>query len=133
MMSKVKTSGRVLHSPEDLLLLLRVYKDQGRTQEALSILQAENKGLISTVGQNSWEIVLQLLELCGLNGLWDRQMRSSQAMLLNSFEAKPSEVRPKREFDFGKRGDDWTVWKSFVIGAVHSKSGLTTLVAHIHS
>ena len=132
-MSKTKTSGRVLHSPEDLLLLLRVYKDQGKIQEALSILQAEDEGLISTVGQGSWEILLQLLDLCGLNGLWDRQMRSSQSVLVSSFEAKSTEERPNRELDFGERGDDWAVWKSFVIGAVHSKSGLATLVAHIHS
>ena len=132
-MSKTKTSGRVLLSSEDLLLLLRVYKDQGKIQEALNILQAEGKGLLSTVGQNSWEIFLQLLDLCGLNGLWDRQMRSSQDVLVSSFEAKSTEERPNRELTFGERGDDWAVWKSFVIGAIHLKSGSATSVAHIHS
>ena len=129
----IKTSGRVLSLPGDLLLLLRIYKDQGKIQEALNILQAENEGLISTVGQNSWEVFLQLLDLCGLNGLWDRQMRSSQNVLVGSFESKSSEERPSGELNFGERGDDWTVWKSFVLGAVRSKSGLATLVAHIHS
>ena len=120
---QAKHTGRVLMSQEDLLLLSRVYKGQGKYEDALFILENPQTGWSSSIGHRSWEVLLQVVELQGLCGQWERQWHTCQDILQG---ARPSSVEEKAsgsELMFGSRGDDWKIWNALVVAA--SKLGTT--------
>ena len=114
---KTKNTGRVLTSPEDLLLLSRIYKDQGKHEDALGILEDPRIGWSSSIGSHSWELKLEIIELQGICGQWKRQWRDCQDILREARPSAPSQEPSGPESTFGNRGDDWKIWEALVIAA----------------
>ncbi|KAG8525466.1 uncharacterized protein KY384_009110 [Bacidia gigantensis] len=110
---KINT-GRVITTQEDLLLLLRVYKDQGKYQEALDILEDPQRGFASSIGKSSWELVLEMLDFQGLCNKWESQWCNCLDILKGSRPSKFRSQESKLQFSFGERGDDWKIWKTFI-------------------
>ena len=99
--------------------MIRIYKDQGKYQEALAILEDPQTGFASSIGERSWELAIQITELQGLSGKWELQWQNCQSILRDACPNIIDREITGLEFAFGERGDDWKVWKMFVISAGH--------------
>ena len=95
--------------------MLRVYKDQGKYEEALNILEDERKGFASPVGNRSWELALQMIELQGICGRWKVQWHSCQEILRHARPKKFQCENSRSNLAFGERGDDWKIWDFLVM------------------
>ena len=109
----VKTA-RTISTLEDLLLLIRVYRAQGRFSEAAVIARESRSGLESPVGRNSWELARQLIELLELSHQWTELWQLCQQLLVdarnNSLDGRFHLIH----LSFGKLGDDWRVWQALI-------------------
>ncbi|KAL9104072.1 MAG: hypothetical protein Q9163_000924, partial [Psora crenata] len=112
-----KDSGRILEAQEDLMLLLRVYKDQGKIVEARNILEDARRGFASAVGNRSWELVIQMIELQGLCERWELQWHTCREILQESRPEKFKRVDSGSNLAYGERGDDWRIWDGLVTAA----------------
>ena len=113
----MKDSGRVLESEEDLLLLLRIYKDQGKYREGLNILDDTQKGFASPIGKCSWDLAMQMIELHGLCENWEFQYHICHEILQESRPSMFNCETSGSKLAFGNRGDDWKVWITLVAAA----------------
>lgn len=105
---------RALKNPGDLLLLVEVYKSQGREQEALAVLKSPHFGLESPIGQSSWELMREKVLLNEVCELWNEQFADCYGLL---HDASPScENRTDSAYNrgIGTFGNDWLVWKALL-------------------
>ena len=109
--------GRVIHTLDELQLLLGIYRNQGLWDQALEVLDSPYIGITSPVGQNSWELMrikIELLELCHkseeLQGLCEKILTDAKEINLEDPNYKPN-------FSFGKLGDDWKIWAALLFVA----------------
>jgi hypothetical protein len=96
---------------QDLLLLLRIYRAQGRYTEASNVLQRIRE--LNFQGfQNEWEIVRQMIELFELTQSWSYLYALCQSILEDALTAvlDPSNYTGP----WGKIADDWKVWDGFI-------------------
>jgi len=111
------STGLGLGKLEDLLLLLRVYRSQGKAKEALEILDDDRMGINSRVGNKAWELVRQKIDFLEQSEQWEGLWRYCHALLE---DARPDVVRDHAKpahFAFGKVGDDWKVWSALITAA----------------
>lgn len=107
----------MLKSEEDILLLSRVYKDQGKFHENLSLLEDKQKGFASPIGKCSWDLAMQIIEMHGLCGNWEMQYRVCHEILQESRPSVFNREASSSKLAFGDRGDDWKVWDALVVAA----------------
>ena len=116
-MQSTPSTGLTLETLEDLLLLLRVYRSQGKAKEALEILDDDRVGINSRIGNKAWELVRQKIDLLGESGQYQEQWLYCHALLE---DARPDHIRDTSipaSFTFGKIGDDWKVWCGLIVAA----------------
>ena len=106
--------ARAISTLEDLLLLIRVYRAQGRFSEAAVIARDSRSGLVSPVGRNSWELARQLMELLELSHQWTDLWQLCQQLLVDARDNSHDGRFHLIHFPFGKLGDDWRVWQAFI-------------------
>ena len=103
---------RAINKLDDLLLLVRVYRTQGKYSEAAAIIRDSRTGMESSLGRNSWELVRQLIDLLELSHQWLELWQLCQQLLVDARDQ--SVERPLTHFPFGRLGDDWRVWQALI-------------------
>ena len=86
--------------------------------EALSILDDWRKGFASPLGNRSWELALQVIELQGLCEHWETQRCTCRDILQAARPEKFKVENSDSPLAFGERGDDWKVWQALVTATV---------------
>jgi N-terminal acetyltransferase B complex non-catalytic subunit len=111
-------SARGFRGPNDLQLLVYIYKSQGRHKDALAVLNHPEIGIRSTICNSSWELVREKLKLQEQCELWESLWRTCHDLLL---EANPScrgiPREDTEELQVGVFGNDWLVWESMIRAA----------------
>ncbi|CAD6577882.1 MAG: hypothetical protein ASARMPREDX12_008547 [Alectoria sarmentosa] len=105
---------RAINTLEDLLLLVRVYRAQGKYSEAAAIVRDSRTGIESPLGRNSWELVRQLIELLELSHQWLRLWQLCQQLLVDARDNFIERKSHLTHYPFGKLGDDWKVWQALI-------------------
>lgn len=105
-------SNRAINELEDLHLLVRVYRAQGKYSEAAAIVRDSRTGMDSSLGRNSWELVRQLIDLLELSHQWLELWQLCQQLLVDARDQ--SVERRLKHYPFGKLGDDWKVWQAII-------------------
>lgn len=95
---------------EDIFLLLRVYRSQERYAEALKVLEDPLTGIASRLGNHSWELVRQKIELYELCHLWSEEWQFCAHLLKDAHPDSLQNPLLLSYHQFGKFGDDWKVW-----------------------
>ena len=105
---------RAINTLEDLLLLVRIYRAQGRYSEAITIVRSSRTGIESSLGRNSWELIRQLIELLELSHQWEVLWKLCQQLLIDARDDSTERQFRLAHYPFGKLGDDWKVWQALV-------------------
>ena len=105
---------RAIDTLEDLLLLIRVYRAQGKYSEAAAVARHSRTGLESPVGRNSWELVRHLIEMLGLSHQWTELWQLCQQLLVDARDNSLDRRFHLTHFPFGKLGDDWKIWQALI-------------------
>ena len=115
-------STRAMNNLEDLLLLVRVYRAQGKYSEAAAIIRDSRTGMESSHGRNSWELVRQLIELLELSHQWLELWQLCQQLLVDARDKFIERRSHLRHYPFGELGDDWKVWQALITASSNSGS-----------
>ena len=110
MIQTAKNHGRALNTLEDLFLLLKIFRSQGRYVEALKILDDPRTGINSRLGQNSWEVVRHKIDLYELCHRWDEEWKFCRELLEDAHPDNVQSASRSPYHHFGTFGDDWIVW-----------------------
>ena len=96
---------------QDLLLLLRIYRAQGKFTDASNVLLNFRKFDFQGI-EKEWEVARQMIELFELTQSWPDLYAFCQTILEDARTAvlDPSNYRGP----WGKLADDWKVWDGFV-------------------
>lgn len=105
---------RAINNLEDLLLLIRVYRAQGRYSEATAIVRDSRTGMESPLGRNSWDLARQLIELLELSHQWIELWQLCQQLLVDARDNSTERQFHLTHYPFGKLGDDWKVWQALI-------------------
>ena len=96
---------------QDLLFLLRIYRAQGKYEEAAKIIQTFRKFDFEPL-QNEWEVPRQMIELFELSQNWAELYRFCRIILE---DARAAILEPSTYVGpWGTLADDWKVWDGFV-------------------
>ena len=109
--------ARAISNLEDLQLLIRIYRAQGKYAEAIAITRDPHVGVGSSVGGNSWELVRQLIELFELNHQWLDLWQLCQRLLVDARDISPERQFHSTRYTHGKLGDDWRVWQALIMAS----------------
>ena len=105
---------RAINKLEDLLLLIRVYRAQGKYSEAAAIVRGSRMGMESPLGRNSWELVRHLIELLEMSDQWVDSWQLCQQLLVDARDESTERRSHLTHYPFGKLGDDWKVWQALI-------------------
>ena len=112
---ELPNNGLVLENLEDLLLLLRVYRSQGKFKEALSVLDDDRSGIFSRIGNKAWQLVRHKIELLELSGQWQGLWQFCKIVLSGSHPKALFQKSTSNNSAFGRIGDDWAIWSRLII------------------
>ena len=115
---RVSNRGRTIQTLEELLLLLRVYRSQEKYEEAIAVLDSSRTGIASPVGNHSWELVRQKLEIYEKCNRWKDLWQFCHELLMDALPSKKRDVEGQPFHTFNKFGDDWKVWVGLVTAAI---------------
>lgn len=116
------TNSRAIQSPNDLQLLVEVYRYQGRYEDALSILNDPDIGISSKIGQSSWELLRERILLYQLCDSWDELWHSCFELLIRAGPDGDSSHELTHNIDAGIFGDDWVVWAALIKASSHIRT-----------
>lgn len=119
----MSSGGRTIQTLEELLLLLKIYRGQGKYEEALQVLDNPHIGITSQVGNYSWELVRYKIELYQLCNRWKDVWQFCRELLE---DAHPKNMQKESRTPFhryGAFGDDWKVW----VGLIAANTNINTL------
>lgn len=104
-------SAWAIATSEDLSLLVRIYREQGRNEEAFQFLDSMMSSSFKP-GKEHWEHSRQFIELALLTQRWKALRKFCLAVLQDARRAllEPSNASTR----WGKLGDDWKVWEGLV-------------------
>ena len=96
---------------EDLSLLIRIYREQGRHEEAFQFLDSLRNSSFKP-GKEKWEHSRQFIELALSTQRWKSLWEFCLVVLQDARGAllEPSKSSPR----WGKLGDDWKAWEGLV-------------------
>ncbi|PYH93734.1 putative cytoskeleton organization protein [Aspergillus ellipticus CBS 707.79] len=109
---------RAIQTPEELLLLIKIFESQGRHSEIVKILDSENLGLSSRVIQNDWAFVGDKLSGLEKAEMWAGGLEYTKSLLAiptNEAEQKALQER-----------DDWAVWHLLITATQKLNTSDTT-------
>ena len=107
-------NSRAIRGPNDLQLLVEVYRHQGRYKEALSILNDPYVGISSKLGQSSWELIRERIKLYELSELWEELWQSCSDLLVRAGPTRDKSTGHTLPIDAGIFGNDWVVWAAMI-------------------
>jgi hypothetical protein len=107
-------NSRAIQGPDDLQLLVEVYRQQGRYKEALSILNDPGIGISSKIGQSSWELLRERIILYELCESWEELWHSCFELLKRAGPDEDSNPELTQGIDAGMFGNDWVVWAALI-------------------
>ncbi len=104
-------SAWAIATSEDLSLLVRIYREQGRYEEAFQFLDSMMSSAFRP-GKENWEHSRQFIELASLTQHWKALWEFCLDVLQDARRAlmEPSKTSTHR----GKLGDDWKAWDGLV-------------------
>lgn len=109
----METAGRDIHKPEDLFLLLRIYRAQGKYDDAMKVIDTAQQKKMAPILANNWEVARQMIELTVLAQQWGKLFSYCSDILVDSFRA-PLEPSSAQAIRWGRLGDDWKVWQALL-------------------
>ena len=114
LLTVVKGPGKsawAIATSEDLSLLVRIYREQGRYEEAFQFLDSMMSSSFKP-GKEIWEHSRQFIELAVLTQRWKALWEFCLAVLQDARRAllEPSKASSR----WGKLGDDWKAWEGLV-------------------
>ncbi len=75
------------------------------------------------IAKGSWEIALEVIDLCGLSGENELQWRFCKSILDDVSRDDAERISSGSEFTFGDRGDDWSVWMRLLLTCREMEEG----------
>lgn len=107
-----KLALRAIHTSQELLLLLRITKEYGKSEQLLEYLADARLGPDSAIAKGEWELWRIRLKLLEENKQWQELFEISRSLL----------QRARRKDESGKIVEpgmsDWIVWEAFIRSAV---------------
>ena len=103
--------GKQISSPQDLYLLLRIYRAQNKYEEAIAICKDSRFCLDVHTGTSKWEVCEQYIEFLAMQGRWEELHAICGQMLINSLQAESTGTSIIHEFNLGILGNNWNVWR----------------------
>lgn len=134
---KPDPTSRALQTAEDVALAVAVFRSQGRTEEALKLLdETRPSDVPCTVSIQSWSLMLERIELLEIAKKWSELQYLCKDLLNEARAARGLLPGSKPQATHGSRADDWKVWRAFALSAarcpdpgvmIDSRSSLRTL------
>jgi len=115
-------NSRAIQGPNDLQLLVEVYRHQGRYEEALSILNDPDVGISSKIGQFSWELLRERINLYELCESWEELWHSCFELLIRAGPDEDPSPKLTQAIDAGMFGNDWVVWAALIKASSHIRT-----------
>ncbi|KMP09176.1 hypothetical protein CIHG_03505 [Coccidioides immitis H538.4] len=107
--------GRAIQTAEELLLLIKIYSQQGRYNDIVDILNSQHLGVTSRIAQSDWSFVTAKLATLEKAALWEQGLSYTKELLSLPDElAEGGKLPPNYE-----EKDDWQVW-SLLLTAVEN-------------
>ena len=112
-------SAWAIATSEDLSLLVRIYREQGRYEEAFQFLDSLMNSSFNP-GKENWEHSRQFIELALSTQRWKALCEFCLAVLQDARRAllEPSKASSR----WGKLGDDWKAWEGLVEASTETGS-----------
>ena len=99
------------------MLLLEIYKSQGRYKEALVVLDDPRTGIGSKIAGNNWDLVRGKLDIMEASELWEEEWNYCSSLLQDARPDNLQNTNRTRSSIFGAIGDDWRVWTGLLTAA----------------
>ena len=114
------SSSRCFHNVVDMELYATVLQSQGRFQEALDTLLPEGpRPLLFYAAKGSPFLLVEVLALLEKCQQWKRLHALCKQLLLDACAARGLLEDHRPCWQYGARGDDWRIWKSYVLSINH--------------
>lgn len=97
---------RAIQTPEEIILLIKIFESQGRHTEVAKILDTENVGLKSKIINNEWTFVGSKLKALESAGMWSEGLAYTKSLL-----AIPDD---EAGWEALQAHDDWAVWRLLI-------------------
>lgn len=101
------SAPRAIQTPEELLLLVKVYESQGRYSEIAKLMDSENLGVNSRVVQNDMSFIGVKLGSLERASMWTEGLSYAKSLL-----SIPEDEAGQKALD---ERDDWGVWSMVVV------------------
>ncbi|KAI9789744.1 MAG: hypothetical protein M1816_005783 [Peltula sp. TS41687] len=101
--------GRSISTPEELQLLVTIFRRANEASEALRILDSQNLGISSSVAKGDWSFVRHKLEILEEQKRWHDVWTFCKDLLVGA-----SSTLDDKTSSEATNGDDWTIWKAFI-------------------
>ncbi|KAI9839626.1 MAG: hypothetical protein M1819_002252 [Sarea resinae] len=122
--SKILLSpGRAVQTPDELQLLISIYRKQGYFKEALSILDSENLGIFSPVAKGDWSFVREKLEILGIQNLWQEKWEFCKKLLDDVWRRRYEAGNETSSSNTFVRDDDLRLWQGMLLASKHIQTG----------
>lgn len=99
------------------MLLLEVYKSQGKCKEALAVLEDSRTGIGSMIAGNRWDLVRAKLDILEASEMWEEEWSYCIGLLQDARPDNLQNADRTRTSIFGAVGDDWRVWAGLLTAA----------------
>ncbi|KAI9791920.1 MAG: hypothetical protein M1833_001302 [Piccolia ochrophora] len=106
--------GRTVQTPQELQMLVSIYRAQGHTKELVTLLQSSNLGTSSRVAKGDWSLIRSQLDILEVEGLWQDEWDICKRMLDGTEYGPRDEMRLDDDQRSNVNGDDWRVWQGLV-------------------
>ena len=113
----IDVSSITLQTPRDLQFLLHVFRRQGQSEAALTIILDDKRtGLRSAIAAGSWSLLKEFLKIFEACKKWDQIWQICHDVLSDASLAR-SGKDASPVYSYGSIGDDFNVWKTLARSA----------------
>ncbi|KAI9809860.1 MAG: hypothetical protein M1825_000293 [Sarcosagium campestre] len=106
--------GRSVQTPQELQLLIAIYRKQGHLLECLRILDSSNLGISSRVAKGDWSLVRAKLDILEELNLWHEEWKFCKGLIKDAQSTSPIEHGEGIQQAVHTQGDDWRVWQGLI-------------------
>lgn len=97
--------SRAIQTPEELLLLIKIYQTQSKFADIAELLSSKHLGIDSRIAQQDWSFVEERLWSLERAGLWNEILKTTKELLsLPEIESVPGKPCPNER-------DDYRLWE----------------------
>lgn len=102
---------RGIQTPEEMMLLLQIFKSQGRFAESVKLLNSETVGINSPIINNDKEFIRLKSFSLASGKLWEESMSFVKSL----YTVSEDEQKRKDLLEF----DDWVIWNLLLESTRH--------------